>query len=393
MRNLISAAGFIALALLCWGLFGPTLQAGVGGMLYGNLRPLICLAATFSLIAIAAPMVWMLTGEEDEGGWTTTGVWWAGLAGCVAALGTFAVTMALKYRGNPLYVMPVAFGVMAVVYSLSTAWLREGRFRIGWVFPVGALLTALGAAGVMFFSPTAQDIAIATTEGGQITITRTGLEGSMETKWTAGSEAQLRNDPELAEAFALYQRFRPLDGPGVLLVGMWTLLTGLGWGIFAPMVQRSSKRMEGSRLRPLLVVGITFALAGAVLPVVMLATSGDVGQWTVFGTLWSLAAGVVAAAGILGIVLAYGAGGRPSLTMPIVFGVAPLVSIAASLTIQGTWGFASTLYFIAMGMLVAGVGLLLLLPTLDVEDSDEGEQEDSAGEKKDTEHTTPKESK
>lgn len=376
MRSLFSAVGFVALALVCWGLFGPLLQAGVGGMQYSSLRPLICVGATFSLIAIAAPIVWLQTGK-DKGSVSASGVLWAILAGAAGALGALGVSLALKYRGNPLYVMPAAFGIVAVVYALFDAWLREERMQIGRIFPVGAVLAALGAAGVIIFSPTATDIAITQIDDGRITIIKTGLDGLKETKWTADNPAQLRTDPKLAEAFALYQRFRPLDAGSFMLVVACIVLSGVCWGGYGPLLKRSGLRMHGSRLRPLLAMGLSFLAAAVVLPTVVLLSYGEDGGWTMLGTTFSLLAGVVAAVGAVGIVLALISGGRPTLSMAAVFGAAPLVSIAGSLTAQQAWAYTSSVYAAATALLVAGVVLVLLFPPHEsAEDNEQGRDKD-----------------
>ena len=70
--------------------------------------------------------------------------------------------------------------------------------------------------------------------------------------------------------------------------------------------------------------------------VAVAALSGEKGDWTISGIIWSLAGGALGALGALGIILAFTFGGRPVYVMPLVFGGAPVVN--AFLTIYRAVG-------------------------------------------------------
>ena len=115
-------------------------------------------------------------------------------------------------------------------------------------------------------------------------------------------------------------------------------LTVLCWGMYGPVLHRGQEAMKhdhaprGSRLRPLICVGISYFVIAVVVPVVLLNTVGEKmgeageGFWTFSGTMWSLAAGAAGATGALGIILAFFFGGKPTYVMPLVFGCAPVVN-------------------------------------------------------------------
>jgi len=116
------------------------------------------------------------------------------------------------------------------------------------------------------------------------------------------------------------------------------LVTVACWGSYGPVLHRGQQSMGSlvdgkeipSRLRPLLCVGLAYFLIAVIVPLALLYTVGEKGQWTFSGTLWSLAAGAAGAIGALGIVMALSLGGRPVWVMPLVFGCAPVVSVFAS---------------------------------------------------------------
>ena len=116
------------------------------------------------------------------------------------------------------------------------------------------------------------------------------------------------------------------------------LLTVACWGVYGPVLHQGQQSMGAvvdgkpipSRLRPLLCVGLAYFLIAVIVPIGLLYTVGEQGEWTFGGTLWSLAAGAAGAIGALGIVMALSFGGKPVWVMPLVFGCAPVVSVFAT---------------------------------------------------------------
>jgi hypothetical protein len=89
--------------------------------------------------------------------------------------------------------------------------------------------------------------------------------------------------------------------------------------------------MQGSRLRPLLCVGLAYFVIAVALPFALMPFLNGSGEWTWQGTLWSLAGGAAGAIGAIGIILAFNFGGKPIYVMPLVFGGAPVINTFASM--------------------------------------------------------------
>ena len=62
-------------------------------------------------------------------------------------------------------------------------------------------------------------------------------------------------------------------------------LTAICWGAYGPVLHRGQTAMEGSRLRPLLCVGIAYFVIAVVVPLVWLYTRGEKGDWTFAGAV------------------------------------------------------------------------------------------------------------
>ena len=109
MKSLAALLASIALAMLCWGIYGPVLREGQMGMGGSSLKPFICVGLAYFLIGVVAPAVYLyLVGEK--GHWSTTGIIWSLAAGAAGAVGALGIILALAFRGSPLYVMPLVFG-------------------------------------------------------------------------------------------------------------------------------------------------------------------------------------------------------------------------------------------------------------------------------------------
>ena len=100
----------------------------------------------------------------------------------------------------------------------------------------------------------------------------------------------------------------------------FTLMTAVCWGVYGPTLHKGQMAMAGSRLRPFLLVGISYFLVAVILPYLILAAAPDHGSWSFSGTLWSLAGGAAGAIGALGVIMAFNFGGKPIYVMPLIFG-------------------------------------------------------------------------
>jgi hypothetical protein len=111
------------------------------------------------------------------------------------------------------------------------------------------------------------------------------------------------------------------------------------WGLYGALVLHGQVDMptdagQPGWLRPLLCIGAMYFLFGVVVPVVWLNLRRETGDWTVLGVLWSLASGVAAVIGTLGVVLALKFVRHPVYVMPIVFGGTAVVSALVTLLLS-----------------------------------------------------------
>ena len=151
---------------------------------------------------------------------------------------------------------------------------------------------------------------------------------------------------------------------GLLLIIASIALAVLSWGLYGPVLHRGQAAMsnvdgEFARLRPFVCVGLAYFAIGVVVPIVLLASKGEKGNWTARGIVMSLVAGALGAVGALGIIMAFTFGGRPSFVMPLVFGGAPVVN--AILTIYWAKKFREIGPVFIAGLLMVMIGAVTVL--------------------------------
>jgi hypothetical protein len=320
----------IALTALCWGAYGPVLHFGREAM-HSSLRPFMCVGAAYFLIAVLVPALLLARGGE-RGGWTTKGVVWSLLAGVAGSLGALGVILALGFGGRPIYVMPLVFGGAPVVNTLLSAFMNRAFGQLKAPFLAGLLLVVTGAVTVLVFKPQAAPPKPA---------------AAAEAASGAASPAASAQAPEKK-----VERFME-----ILLA---TALALFSWGAYGPVLHRGQAAMGGSRLRPLLCIGIAYFLIAVLVPLALLVPMGDTGNWGLGGAAWSLAAGGLGALGALGTILAFNCGGKPFTVMPVVFGCAPVINTLTTLALAHTPTSAISPFFLA-GMLVVAVGAATVL--------------------------------
>ena len=140
-------------------------------------------------------------------------------------------------------------------------------------------------------------------------------------------------------------------------------VTFLCWGTYGPILHEGQHHMGGSSLLPLICVGLAYFVIAVVAPFLMLRTRGEKGQWTINGTVWSLAAGAAGAVGALGIILAFKFGGSPVYVMPLVFGTAPVVNTIVTMAMTRTFKEAGILFFAGVvAVALGGAGVMFFRP-------------------------------
>ena len=331
MTNLLGMLAAIALTALCWGVYGPVLHFGRDAMA-SALRPFVCVGLAYFLIAVIAPLAILLRGGES-GKWTSKGVLWSLLAGAAGALGALGVILALTAGGKPIYVMPLVFGGAPVVNTLLTAFLNKGFKQLKAPFLAGLILVITGAVTVLVFKPQPQHHA-------------PDVTAAVDGEDTAEVPAQPPTVERRAER--------------VVEVLLAVTLALLSWGAYGPVLHKGQAAMGGSRLRPLICIGVAYFLIAVLVPLALLAPLGDTGNWSVGGIAWSMAAGGLGAIGALGTILAFACGGKPFTVMPVVFGCAPVINTLSTLSLSHTPTSGLSPFFLA-GILIVGVGAATVL--------------------------------
>src|SRR5688572_3252241 len=111
---------------------------------------------------------------------------------------------------------------------------------------------------------------------------------------------------------------------------LFALLTVVTWGLYGIFLHTGQVAMADStngRYKAFLFVGIAYFLVAILGPLLVLWKAGaSLKGMPAAGMGWSLFAGVLGAIGAFGVLLAFGAKGRPPEVMAIVFAGAPVVN-------------------------------------------------------------------
>ncbi|MFV2065668.1 MAG: hypothetical protein ACC645_01720 [Pirellulales bacterium] len=312
MKSMLAVVLSIAVTILCWGVYGPVLHWGQHAMDHSRLRPFICVGLAYFLIGVVVPAI-LLQMRKERGKWTAGGVIWSLLAGAVGAIGALGIIMAFAFGGRPVFVMPLVFGGAPVVNSFLTVYWSKAFKKVGPMFLAGLIMVLAGSVAVLIFRPGSGAAAAA---------------------------------PSLS--------VQDLMGVFVSLA-----VVILSWGVYGPMLHKGQMKMDGSRLRPLMCVGIAYFGIAVIVPGILLGIWDDPGRFSFMGTVWSLAAGAAGAIGALGIILAFTYGGKPVYVMPLVFGGAPVVNTFVSVIEHGNVDRLGP--FFGAGLILVVVGAVIVL--------------------------------
>ena len=324
MLQFLGMLAAIGLTAMCWGMYGPVLHVGREDM-HSPLRPFVCVGIAYFVIAVLVPTLLLLKGEK--GSWTTRGVVWSLLAGVAGACGALGVILALQFGGKPIYVMPLVFGGAPVINTLLTAAMNKAFDQLKAPFLAGLLLVITGAVTVLVFKP----------------------QSPPPRPVAAAGEAAVVQKPSVEQ-----------KTERLLAVLAATALAMISWGSYGPVLHRGQAGMQGSRLRPLICIGVSYFLIAVLVPLALLVPLGDTGRWNANGVLWSLGAGGLGALGALGTILAFTLGGKPFTVMPVVFGCAPVINTLTTLALHDTPLDTVSPFFLA-GMLVVAAGAATVL--------------------------------
>lgn len=145
---------------------------------------------------------------------------------------------------------------------------------------------------------------------------------------------------------------------------VFALCTVFCWGLYGILLHSGQLSMSDpvqGRYKAFLFVGIAYFVTAVLAPLIVLLRNEATWSFPAKGILWSFLAGIVGAAGAFCVLLAFGAGGVPSVVMSIVFAGAPVVNAVVALSLhppQGGWG--SLRWQFVVGILLAALGGFLV---------------------------------
>jgi uncharacterized membrane protein len=138
-------------AVICWGMYGPTLHKGQIAL--GNpLRALLCVGMAYFLVGVLVP-VFSLSAQGQLQGFNGGGVTFALIGGALGALGAVCIIYAFRNGGLPHYVMPLVFGGAPLVNVLVSMAMHPPKTSPNPLLYVGYLLAAGGAFLVLRYKP------------------------------------------------------------------------------------------------------------------------------------------------------------------------------------------------------------------------------------------------
>jgi len=296
------------------------------------MRQLFCVGLAYFILAIVIPTLFIkLKGEKGE--FTVSGIIWSLAAGVCGALGALGIIMALSAGGAkaPVYVMPLVFGCAPVVNTLVSMTMNRNLKEANSAFLAGIVLVAVGAALVFINKPKADPHHAPTSQ-----------EKTSET--SAEPETEKKITKVVKQAAVNW-----------LTVISGILLTALSWGTYGSVLHKGQALMKGSRLRPLICVGVAYFVVAVIVPLMLIRANPLEGMGS--GGLLAFMAGAAGAIGAFGIILSFTFGGKPIYIMPLVFGGAPIVN-----TLVASYGNYDQIgVFFIMSLTVVIVGAVMVL--------------------------------
>jgi uncharacterized membrane protein len=127
-------------AALAWGFYGAMLHRGQTA-LANPMKALLCVGMAYFLIGVLAP-VGMLASQNGLNNFNSQGTLWATVSGALGAIG-----------GLPAYVMPLVFGGAPLINVIASMWIHPPKNPPNPLLYLGYLVTAGGAAMVLYFKP------------------------------------------------------------------------------------------------------------------------------------------------------------------------------------------------------------------------------------------------
>jgi hypothetical protein len=144
--------GFVAGAVLSWGVYGAMLHQGQV-KLGSPMRALLCVGVAYFLIGVLVPLAVLASQGQGLRGFNAAGTGGATFAGALGALGAVCIIYSFRTGGTPTYVMPLVFGGAPLVNVLYTMYIHPPKVAPHPMLYLGFLITAVGAGMVLYFKP------------------------------------------------------------------------------------------------------------------------------------------------------------------------------------------------------------------------------------------------
>ena len=139
---------------------------------------------------------------------------------------------------------------------------------------------------------------------------------------------------------------------------IFAFAAALSWGAYGAFLHRGQVAL-GSPMKALLCVGIAYFLIGVLVPVAVLASSGQLSGFNLIGSSTATAAGALGAIGAVCIIYAFKVGGLPNYVMPIVFGGAPLINVLVTMALHPPKETPNPLLWIGYLLAAGGASMVL----------------------------------
>lgn len=142
---------------------------------------------------------------------------------------------------------------------------------------------------------------------------------------------------------------------------MWlvfVVIAALSWGSYIPTI-RIGQVALGSPFRAFLFISLAYTIVGIVVSGGMLSLTNQPGAYTMRGMTISTLAGLLGAAGALGVVLALYNGGTPTTVTPLIFSFAPIVGVVVGMLITPPRAAINPLFFV--GIVIVAIGTAIVL--------------------------------
>lgn len=346
MKSLLLPIPFAVITILAWGSYGNWLHAAKADVSDLRMRQLFCVGMAYFILAIVIPTLFIkLKGEK--GAFTVSGIIWSLAAGVCGALGALGIIMALSAGGSkaPLYVMPLVFGCAPVVNTLVSMTMNRSLKDANSAFLAGIVLVAIGASLVFITKPK-------TNVHHETTSQKTTQESETKSKDKSDTKKSETKSESLSETKPAANQ----KSINWLTVISGILLTALSWGTYGSVLHKGQALMKGSRLRPLICVGLAYFVVAVIVPLGLIRANPLAGMGS--AGMLAFLAGAAGAIGAFGIILSFTFGGKPIYIMPLVFGGAPVINtLVAS---YGNYDQIGPTFIMSLTVVIVGAVMVLV---------------------------------